>query len=233
MQSIETLSDMALLVRAFARGKDRVRRPFLQPATSAMAGRAPKKVSVLRSAVGMFEPTFRDSLAQRSSQAAKDIKDLIINSSAQVRDGVELVNRAGTSLHEIVESIRRVADIVADIAVASAEQSAGLDQINAALSHMDEATQQNSALVEQSAASAKMLEYESKAMTDRVSFFQVDNVVPMNATPVERRSAAATSQQPRTGASRSQAPLPKQGRAPATRGALAVAPSLERDWKEF
>ena len=100
------------------------------------------------------------SLAQRSSQAAKDIKDLIVNSSAQVRDGVELVNRAGTSLREIVESIRRVADIVSDIATASVEQASGLDQINTALSHMDEATQQNSALVEQSAASAKMLEYE-------------------------------------------------------------------------
>jgi methyl-accepting chemotaxis protein len=192
---------------------------------AARAGEAGRGFAVVASEVR--------SLAQRSSQAAKDIKDLIVNSSAQVRDGVELVNRAGTSLREIVESIRRVADIVSDIATASVEQASGLDQINTALSHMDEATQQNSSLVEQSAASAKMLEYEAKAMTDRVSFFQVDNVLPMNMTPAERRSAAPTSQRPLTGASRAQAPLPKHARTPATRGALAVAPSPEGDWKGF
>ncbi len=73
------------------------------------------------------------SLAQRSSQAAKDIKDLITNSNTQVKDGVDLVNRAGTSLSEIVESIKSVAQIVADIANASAEQSTGIEQVNTAL----------------------------------------------------------------------------------------------------
>jgi methyl-accepting chemotaxis protein len=114
------------------------------------------------------------SLAQRSSQAAKDIKDLIVNSSAQVKDGVELVNRAGASLQEIVESIKQVAEIVSRIAAASAEQSSGLDQVSRALAQMDEVTQQNSALVEENAATAKTLEHQSAAMHEQVAFFRVD-----------------------------------------------------------
>jgi methyl-accepting chemotaxis protein len=114
------------------------------------------------------------SLAQRSSQAAKDIKNLITNSSDQVKDGVELVNRAGTSLTEIVESIKKVAEIVSQIADASGQQATGIDQINAALAQMDEITQQNSALVEENAAAAKALEQQSQAMDERVSIFRVD-----------------------------------------------------------
>jgi methyl-accepting chemotaxis protein len=113
------------------------------------------------------------SLAQRSSQAAKDIKDLITNSNGQVKEGVELVNEAGSALNEIVESIRSVAQIVAEIAAASAEQSTGIDQVNKALSQMDEVTQQNSALVEENAATAKTLEHQSTAMDERVAFFRV------------------------------------------------------------
>ncbi len=101
------------------------------------------------------------SLAQRSSQAAKDIKDLITNSNGQVKDGVELVNRAGTALTEIVNSIKKVASLVSDIATASMEQSTGIEQINRALTQMDEVTQQNSALVEENAATAKTLEQQS------------------------------------------------------------------------
>jgi methyl-accepting chemotaxis protein len=114
------------------------------------------------------------SLAQRSSQAAKDIKDLIINSNGQVKDGVDLVNRAGTALNEIVESIKKVAEIVSDIANASAEQASGIEQVNKALTQMDEVTQQNSALVEENAATAKTLEQQAKAMNDRVAVFRLD-----------------------------------------------------------
>jgi PAS domain S-box-containing protein len=114
------------------------------------------------------------SLAQRSSQAAKDIKDLITNSNGQVKDGVDLVNRAGTALTEIVESIKKVADIVSDIANASAEQASGIEQVNKALTQMDEVTQQNSALVEENAATAKTLEQQAKAMNDRVAVFRLD-----------------------------------------------------------
>jgi methyl-accepting chemotaxis protein len=115
------------------------------------------------------------SLAQRSSQAAKDINDLITNSSGQVREGVELVNRAGSALNEIVESIKNVASIVSDIATASTEQSTGLDQIREALTQMDEATQQNSALVEENAATAKTLADQSAGMGEQMGFFRTED----------------------------------------------------------
>jgi methyl-accepting chemotaxis protein len=116
------------------------------------------------------------SLVQRSSQAGKGIKNLITNSNGQVKNGVELVHRAGASLNEIVKSIKKVADIVADIANASAEQADGIEQVNKALTQMDEVTQQNSALVEGNAATAKTLEIQAKAMDERVSFFKLESV---------------------------------------------------------
>ncbi|AMN38492.1 methyl-accepting chemotaxis protein [Rhodoplanes sp. Z2-YC6860] len=114
------------------------------------------------------------SLAQRSSQAAKDIKDLITNSNSKVKDGVHLVNRAGESLAEIVSSIREVATIVADIANASAEQAGGIEQVNKALSQMDEVTQQNSALVEENAATAKNLEERARAIDRQAGSFKTE-----------------------------------------------------------
>ena len=113
------------------------------------------------------------ALAQRSAQAAKDIKALITGSTGEIKDGVELVNRAGGALNEIVGSIKKVADIVAEIAGASAEQASGIEQINKALVSMDEITQQNSAVVEENAATAKTLEQQSLAMNERISFFQL------------------------------------------------------------
>jgi len=121
------------------------------------------------------------SLAQRSSQAAKDIKDLITNSSGQVKEGVQLVNRAGSSLKEIVDSIKRVADIVADIAHASAEQSSGIEEVRRALTQMDDVTQQNSALVEENAATAKTLADEAAAMDERVAFFRCETTASSHA----------------------------------------------------
>jgi methyl-accepting chemotaxis protein len=91
-----------------------------------------------------------------------------------VQEGVGLVNRAGTALSEIVDSIKQVADIVAGIAAASAEQSTGLEQINRALTEMDEATQRNSALVEENSATAKTLEQQSQDMQERISSFKLD-----------------------------------------------------------
>jgi methyl-accepting chemotaxis protein len=134
---------------------------------AARAGEAGRGFAVVASEVR--------SLAQRSAQAAKDIKDLITNSSGQVQEGVELVNRAGTSLTEIMDSIKRVVEIVSEIASASAEQSTGIDQVNTALTQMDNVTQQNSALVEENAAAAKALEQQSQDMDARVSFFRVDD----------------------------------------------------------
>src|SRR3954451_356868 len=130
------------------------------------------------------------SLAQRSSQAAKDIKDLITNSGGQVQEGVDLVNKAGQALQEIVESIKTVASIVSEIATASNEQSSGIEQVNKALNQMDEVTQQNSALVEENAATAKELERQAAAMDDRVSFFRVNAVAKVNTVAACRSTAA-------------------------------------------
>src|SRR5262249_51376080 len=132
------------------------------------------------------------SLAQRSSKAAKDITDLITSSSDQVAQGVELANRAGSSLHEILASIKSVADIVSDIANASAEQAIGLEQINNALNQIDEGTQQNSALVEQNAATAKTLEHQSVSMTERIGFFRLDD--DAGSQPQSRSAGGAQSE---------------------------------------
>ena len=155
---------------------------------AARAGEAGRGFAVVASEVR--------SLAQRSSQAAKDIKDLITNSNSQVKDGVALVNQAGAALNEIVESIKSVATIVADIANASGEQATGLEQINKALTQMDEVTQQNSALVEENAATAKTLETRAKAMDEQVAFFQLDTAESA-AAPAKPASSKSAPQEPR------------------------------------
>jgi methyl-accepting chemotaxis protein len=123
------------------------------------------------------------SLAQRSSQAAKDIAQIITSSGSQVKEGVALVNQAGGALNEIVDSIREVASLVSDIATASAEQATGLDEIGKALAQMDEATQRNSALVEENAATAHTLEEQAKSMDEQVAYFRTEDA-PAAAAPV-------------------------------------------------
>ena len=180
------------------------------------------------------------SLAQRSSQAAKDIKDLITNSSNQVKEGVELVNKAGASLGEIVDSIKKVAEIVSDIAAASGEQATGLDQVNAALSQMDEVTQQNSALVEENAATAKTLEQQSMAMNERVGAFRLTDQPSAGAArqrPVAalKRPAPEARVQPAARAMRQPpaAPVRRGGPVGRMQAALATAIKDDPDWKEF
>lgn len=172
------------------------------------------------------------SLAQRSSQAAKDIKDLITHSSAQVQGGVNLVNQAGKSLGEIVGSIKQVAEIVADIASASAEQADGIDQINKALEQMDEVTQQNSALVEENAASAKTLEDQAGSMNQRVGVFSIGDE---DRGPVARPAATSAPVRLRPRPTPGAAPSRNSGRGPVGRMQAAVATAFKNDpdWKEF
>ena len=132
---------------------------------SARAGDAGRGFAVVASEVR--------SLAQRSSQAANDIKGLITNSNDQVRSGVDLVNRTGTALAEIVTSIKKVAALNADIASASVEQANGIDELNKMLSRMDGITQQNSASVVENAATAKTLEEQARVMDGRLAFFKL------------------------------------------------------------
>jgi len=136
------------------------------------------------------------NLAQRSASAAKDIKELISDSVEKISTGAMLVDQAGNTMTEIVSSVRSVSDIMEQIAAASQEQEAGIDQINQAISEMDGVTQQNAALVEEAAAAAESLQGQSTHLAQLVSVFKLDNagyapaVTPAAAArPVVKRSA--------------------------------------------
>ena len=113
------------------------------------------------------------SLAQRSASAAKEIKELIGDSVDKVQSGSALVGRAGTTMDEIVQAVRRVTDIMGEISAASEEQSGGIEQVNRAVVQMDEVTQQNAALVEQAAAAAASLEQQAEQLDVAVAVFRV------------------------------------------------------------
>ena len=114
-------------------------------------------------------------LAQRSASASREIKTLIQNSNAQVKTGAALVNRAGDALGNIVAASRKVAEIIAEITVASREQATGLEQVNVAIAQMDELTQRNSALVEQTTASAQALSQQADALADLVGQYRIES----------------------------------------------------------
>jgi methyl-accepting chemotaxis protein len=205
---------------------------------AARAGEAGRGFAVVASEVR--------SLAQRASQAAKDIKDLITNSNGQVKEGVDLVNRAGASLNEIVDSIKKVVEIVSDIANASAEQATGIEQVGKALTQMDEVTQQNSALVEENAATAKTLEHQAHAMGERVAFFQIDSAAEatqscqpaeareqQRAVTVPLRGPAAARKQPFVSPRQVAARGHSRGPVGRMQAALATAVNDEPEWKEF
>ncbi len=175
------------------------------------------------------------NLAQRSSQAAKDIKDLIVHSTDQVADGVSLVNRTGEALEQIVGAIKNVTDIVSEIAAASREQATGVEEISGAVTQMDEMTQQNSALVEENAAAAKTLRDQAINMQQRVDFFTLDTASQtgvVTAVPQFREDGgrgvaiqARVDQDPER--------RTRPGPARAMQSALAVAVEDDPDWKEF
>ncbi|VWB61392.1 methyl-accepting chemotaxis sensory transducer [Burkholderia lata] len=114
------------------------------------------------------------SLAQRSSSAAKEIRELISQSVRKIQDGSHIANNAGETMNQVTHAIARVTDIMGEIAAASNEQSRGIEQVNLAITQMDEVTQQNAALVEQAAAASKSLEEQGGRLADAVSLFRLD-----------------------------------------------------------
>jgi methyl-accepting chemotaxis protein len=112
------------------------------------------------------------SLAQRSAGAAKEIKSLISDTVERVDSGSKLVDSAGTTMAEILASVKRVTDIMSEISAASAEQSSGIEQVSATVTHMDEATQQNAALVEEATAAARTMEAQANTLAEAVAKFR-------------------------------------------------------------
>ena len=183
------------------------------------------------------------ALAQRSAEAAKEIKTLISGSVSQVEQGSALVDRAGATMGDVVQSIQRVAEIVGEISVACHEQAEGLGQVNEAVNQMDQATQQNAALVEQSAAAADGLKSQARKLVDTVAVFQLGAAgeavavaqrpaapasAPASAparAPVAARPAVRATTKPMQGAT------PKRITAPPR--AAAVAAGADQDWESF
>ena len=116
------------------------------------------------------------NLAQRSASAAREIKDLIIDSGSKVQAGSKLVDTAGATMQDIVVSVQQVADLMAEIASASQEQSQGIAQVNATVTQMDDATQQNAALVEEAAAAAQSLQDQAARLAQVVSVFKLEEL---------------------------------------------------------
>ncbi|WP_075792765.1 methyl-accepting chemotaxis protein [Massilia putida] len=127
------------------------------------------------------------SLAQRSAAAAKEIKDLIAASTADVNAGTKLVDRAGATMSDVVDSIRKVSDIVAEITSATQEQTGGIEQVNQAIGQMDHVTQQNAALVEEAAAAAASMQDQAAKLAEVVSVFKLERghslALPVPALP--------------------------------------------------
>ena len=126
------------------------------------------------------------NLAQRSAAAAHEIKALIGNSVERVDAGARLVNQAGSTMQEIVSSVKRVTDIMAEISHASQEQTAGIEQVNRAIGQMDAVTQQNSALVEQASAASAALHDEAEALAEVVGVFTLAAGAAASVTPIKR-----------------------------------------------
>jgi methyl-accepting chemotaxis protein len=132
------------------------------------------------------------NLAGRSATAAKEIKALIVDSVAKVEEGSRLVDESGKTLEEIVNSVKKVTDIVAEIAAASREQSSGIEQVNKAVVSMDESTQQNAALVEQASAASQAIVEQAQALSAMVAVYDVG--VDGEQAPARRASAPAVAE---------------------------------------
>jgi methyl-accepting chemotaxis protein len=187
------------------------------------------------------------NLAQRSANAAKEIKGLISDSVSKVESGSRLVDTAGKTMEEIVQSVKRVTDIMAEISAASQEQRAGIEQVNNAVMQMDKVTQQNAALVEEAAAAAKSMEDQTGSMSEMVAQFKLsDGFVTAQSRPapaparatgnpvVDRSLKGAYAAAP---ARTAPAPAPRATRPPAAETVVRQrangAGAGDVDWKQF
>jgi len=195
------------------------------------------------------------SLAQRSAQAAKEIKGLIGASVEKVESGARLVANAGETMKEIVGSVQRVTDIIGEITAASTEQSDGIGQVNQSVVHLDQMTQQNAALVEESAAAAESLKQQASTLAKAVGTFKLDaDAAPVPAAPMPAAAAPARVEhkapvaKPKSvpapakpapvaaAAPKAAAPEPKTTPRPAAAPASVAAPaapSNDDDWETF
>ncbi|MEN5161691.1 methyl-accepting chemotaxis protein [Achromobacter spanius] len=167
------------------------------------------------------------SLAQRSAQAAKEIKGLIEDSVTKVGAGSQQVERAGATMQEIVASVKRVTDIMGEISAASEEQSSGIDQVNRAVSQMDEVTQQNAALVEEAAAAAGSLQDQAQRLADAVAVFKINagEVIEVPARQLAQQQHRPAARVAAPAAAGTPARAPEEAPAPA---APAVRPAAVR-----
>lgn len=171
------------------------------------------------------------TLAQRSAKAAKEIKELIGDSVEKVKAGTVLVDESGKSLAEIVNSVKRVADIVAEISAASEEQASGIDQVNTAVTQMDTTTQQNAALVEEAAAASKAMEQQAQTLVETVSYFSAAGA-DQRVTPSTKNVSSVpypTVGQMATGKASKPRPVSRAARS----SPMAKAVGDDSSWQEF
>jgi len=173
------------------------------------------------------------NLAQRSANAAKEIKALIGDSVEKVEAGSKLVSEAGTTMDEIVEGVRRVADIMGEITAASQEQSDGIEQVNQAVGQMDQVTQQNAALVEEAAAAADSMQEQARALAQAVSVFRVGNDVALQPVVAARAVHSAPAHVAVAAPVRKPLAAPAQKSAKPAAAAKPVSTGSNDDWEEF
>jgi len=180
------------------------------------------------------------NLAGRSATAAKEIKDLIQDSSKKVEEGSSLVAQSGHTLEQLVSAVKKVSDIIGEIAAASQEQSAGIDQVNKAVMQLDEMTQQNSALVEEATAASQSMADQARSLSEMMSKYKVTAAAAAPAPDAHTASDAAKAVTERRGITRPwskgdpKSPPPKPVALkvnPAPRAAAANGAGA--DWQEF
>jgi len=180
------------------------------------------------------------NLAQRSAQAAREIKQLISDSVQKVESGSRQVTAAGQTMQDIVDQVKRVADLIGEITSATLEQDSGIGQVNAAVAQLDQMTQQNAALVEQSAAAAESLKEQAARLAQAIAIFKLGRQETVHAIALAQASSQAALKsppRPAAGAPKSTPAEPKSGLNPAQPPRKAPPPAAPKsgndDWEEF